>query len=175
MPALADVLLAHADADARADLVAGDGRRQQLRAGHVVLLLGHGKQRRERDGADVQHALSMHVVELEGMHLRAVDQRRIRGRQPQAGPPYRRAVPRLIDAGERIADDPAPRQVDAVERAPERVEHQQLDALAHVSRDPVERQPGDELRDGAGVDVVDGSVVAHGLVPALSFDWDAPF
>ena len=81
MPALADVLRPHADADARADLVAGDRRGQEFPAAHARRGFGDRDQRRQHDRADVQHALAMHVVELEALHLRAVDQRRVRRRQ----------------------------------------------------------------------------------------------
>jgi hypothetical protein len=79
MPALADMLLAHALADPRADLVAGERRDQQFTAGEIGMALRHREQRRQRDGADMQHADAMHVIELEALYLGAVHQRGIGG------------------------------------------------------------------------------------------------
>ena len=80
MPALADMLLAHAQADARADLIAGDGGGEKIAAGQFGMALRHRDQRRQRDRADMQDRGAMHVVELEALHLRAVDQGRVRRR-----------------------------------------------------------------------------------------------
>ena len=70
MPALADMLLAHAHADARADLVAGDRGGEKVAAAQAGVALRDRDQGRQRHRADVQHALAMHVVELEALHLR---------------------------------------------------------------------------------------------------------
>src|ERR1700676_3467534 len=63
MPALADMLLAHAKANARTDLVAGDGRGEEIAAGQLRVALGNGDQRRQRHRADMEHRLAVHVVE----------------------------------------------------------------------------------------------------------------
>ena len=88
MPALRDVLGPHADADARADFIAGDRGGQEFAAAHARAHLGNRDQRGQHHRAHVQHALAMHVVELEALHLRAVDQRRVRRRQPQRRAPH---------------------------------------------------------------------------------------
>src|SRR5215510_10858739 len=77
MPALPDVLGPHAQAHARADLVAGHRRGEEIAAAHAALELHHGHERRERNGAHVQHAGAVHIVELESLHQRAVGQRRM--------------------------------------------------------------------------------------------------
>ena len=140
MPALADMFLAHALADARTDLVAGERRDQQLAPGQIGVALRHREQRRQRDGADMQHADAMHVVELEALHLRAVDQRGIGRGQRLAGAPDRRRA-RGVEFPERVLENPAPFQLGAVDGAAERVENEQLQALAHVSRDLLVAEP----------------------------------
>ena len=70
VPALRDVLLPHADADARTDFVAGDRRAQEIAPAHARPDLGDREQRRQRDRADMQHALPMHVVQLEALDER---------------------------------------------------------------------------------------------------------
>ena len=73
MPALADMLLAHAQADARADLVAGDGGSEEIAAGQLRVALGNRDQRRQCHRTDMQHGFAVHVVELESLHLGAVE------------------------------------------------------------------------------------------------------
>ena len=131
MPALADMLLAHAVADPRADLVAGERRDQQFAAGEVGVALRHREQGRQGDGADMQHAVAVHVVELEALHLRAVDQRGIgRGQRAVGAPDRGRRGSRR--ASRTCPGDPAPFQIGAVDAAAERVEDQELQPLAHV-------------------------------------------
>ena len=91
MPALADMLLAHAQADARPDLVTGDGGGEEIAAGQLRVALGDRNQRRQRHRADMQHGLAVHVVELEALHLRAVEQRRMRRGQPRSPCPRSRS------------------------------------------------------------------------------------
>ena len=89
VPARGDVRGAHAQADARADFVAGDGGGQEFPAAHAGLQFGERDQRRQHHGADMQHAGAVHVVELEALHLGAVDERRVRRRELLARCPRR--------------------------------------------------------------------------------------
>ena len=97
------------------------------------MALRHRDQRWQGDGAAMEHAVAMHVVELETLHLRAVDQRRMGRRQLLPRPPHRGRA-RGVEAAKCILEDAAPWQVGAIEAAAERVEDQQLDALAHLLR-----------------------------------------
>ncbi len=81
MPALPDMLLPHAQAHARADLVARDGGAQELAPVHSAEL-GDRDQSRQHHRAHVQHAFAVHVVQLEPLDLRAVRERRVRRREP---------------------------------------------------------------------------------------------
>ncbi len=168
MPALPDMLLAHALADARTDLVAGDSGRQEVAAGKLGMAFGHRNQGRQRDGADMQNALAMDVVEFEALNLRPVDQRRMGRRQALAGPPDRgRAGGVERRAG--LAQDAAPFEIDAVDRAADRIENQQLDALADLRRNPLVAQRGDELRDLARVVIVHTGMLPHQVTfPSLN-------
>ena len=114
VPALGDMLLAHAHADARADLVAGERRDQQLAPGEIGVALGDRDQRRQHDRADVQHAGAMHVVELEALHLGAVHERGVGRGQLLAGAPDRRRA-RGVELPERVLEDAAPFEVGAVD------------------------------------------------------------
>ncbi len=89
MPALADMLRPHAQADPRPDLVAGDGGAHEIAPAHAGPQLGDREQRRQGHRAHMQHAGAVHVVELEALHQGAVDQRRMRRRQPLSGAPHR--------------------------------------------------------------------------------------
>ena len=153
MPALSDMLRAHAFADARADLVAGDGRTQEIAAAQAGAQLGDRKQRRQGDRADVQHALAVHVVELEALNERAVDQRGMRRRQPLRRSPDAAGFGG-VELAERLPQDAAPFEVGAVERAAERIQDQQFDARDDVSRNVFVFDAGNELRDGAGMRIV---------------------
>ena len=114
---------------------------------------GDRDQRRQRDRADMQHALAMHVVELEALDQRAVDQRGMRRRQKLRRSPHAAGFGR-VELAERRPQDAAPFEIAAVERAAERIEHQQLDARDDFSRNVFVADLRDELRDGAGVRIV---------------------
>src|SRR5258708_2927156 len=158
MPALADVLGSNAKADARAGLVAGSRRRQEIAAAEIAPRLGNGDQRRQHHRADVQHAGAVNVVQLEALHLRAVCQRGVRCRETLARSPHG-ARGTLIDGGKSAAQDAAPFEVGAIERAAERVEHDELQSLAHLDRDGVVLQTSDVLREAA-------CVIHSGRMPA---------
>ena len=160
MPALADMLLAHAFADARPDLVAGERRDQQLAAGEVGVALRHREQGRQGDGADMQHADAVHVVELEALHLGAVHQRGIGRGEGEVGAPDRGRAGR-VEFPERILDNPAPLQIGAVDGAAERVEDEELQALADVGGDLLVADARDEFGDLAGMDIVGAGMLCH--------------
>ena len=77
VPALADMLRTHAQADARSDFIAGERRRDEILAGKLRTRFRRRDQRRQRHGADMQDALAVHVVEFEALHLGAIDQSRM--------------------------------------------------------------------------------------------------
>ena len=171
MPALSDVLRSHAQADARADFVAGHARAQKLAAAHARIggqRLGDREDRRQRDRADMQHARAMHVVELEALDHRAVDERRVRRRELHRHAPHAAALGR-IDFRERVRQNPAPLEARAEQRAAERIENQQLDARAHLVRNRFVRQSGHEGRDAAGIGVCsDVVVLVHRVTGAMA-------
>ncbi len=74
------MLRAHAFADARTDLVAGHGGREEIAAAETGAKLGDRQQRRQCDRTDVQDALAMHIVEFEALNEGAIDQRGMRRR-----------------------------------------------------------------------------------------------
>src|SRR5260221_7607867 len=118
MPALDDMLLAHAHADARTDLVAGNRSSQEIATAHSRPQLGNDEERRQRHRADMQDALAMDVVELETLDERAVDQGGVRGGEaPVAGP--NGAAGRAVDRRQRIDQDAAPFEPGAEDRAAE--------------------------------------------------------
>ena len=160
VPALADMFLAHALADARADLVARDGGGEEFAAGETVVAFRRRDQRRQRHRADMQHGLAVHVVEFEALHLGAVGERRMRRRQALVSAPDRCGA-RGIDAFERPAQDLAPFEIGAVNGAAERIENQQLDALAHFGGDAFIAESRNEFRNRACVDVVSAGVFGH--------------
>jgi hypothetical protein len=63
VPTLGDVLLPHAQAHPRADLVAGHSEREEFAVGQLAVL-SDGHQRGQHHGTDVQHPLPVHVVQL---------------------------------------------------------------------------------------------------------------
>jgi hypothetical protein len=65
----------------------------------------------------------MHVIKLKALHLRAIDQRRMRRREPPIGAPDRR-VARFVEVFERFAKDAAPLQMRSVNCAAERIQNQ---------------------------------------------------
>ena len=96
---------------------------------------------------------AVHVVELEALHQRAVDERRVRRRQPFRRAPDAAGFGR-VETAEPRPQDAAPFEIGAVKRAAERIQHQELDARDDLGRDILVAQRRDELRDGAGVRVV---------------------
>ena len=166
MPALADMLLAHAQADARPDLVAGDGGGEEIAAGQLRVALGDGDQRRQRHRADMEHGLAVHVVELESLHLGAVEQRRMRRRQLSVGAPDRGGA-RCVERFERAAQDAAPFEVGAVDGAAERIENEKFYPLADLGGDLLVGQARDEFGDFSRVNVVGAGMGGHAQ-PLLS-------
>ncbi len=157
VPPLRDVLRSHAHADPRPDLVAGNGRGENIAAGQSRPDLRDGQKGRKRHRTHVQHADPMHIVKLESLDERAVDERRMGRREPLRRAPHA-ACRRRIHLCQGAHEDLAPFQVGAVQRAPERVQDQQLDALDHVRRDLFEAQRRDEGRDVSRVSAVAGGV-----------------
>jgi hypothetical protein len=80
--------------------------------------LGNSDQRRQRHRADMQHGFAVHVVELETLHLGAVEQRRMRRGQLSIGAPNRGRA-RCVERFERAAQDAAPFEVGAIDGAAE--------------------------------------------------------
>jgi 2-methylcitrate dehydratase PrpD len=160
MPALADMLLPHAHTDAGPYLVAGNGRPQQIAASRFV---GHGfdrgKQSGQRDGADMQHALTMHVVELEALHGGTVDQGRMRSREPLVRTPEGGPA-RRVHGRQGAAQDLAPLEAGAEQGAAQRIEHQQLQPRPHLRGDTLVAEATDELGQAPCVTVV-GSGMRH--------------
>ena len=155
VPALADVLRPHAQADPRADLVAGDGGAQEVAAAHARAQLGDGDERRQGHRADVQHAGPLHVVELEALHEHAVGKRRVRRAEPLLAAPHA-ALGRGVDARKRRHQDAAPFESGAEQGAAERVEHEQFQPLDHLARDALVGEAGDEVGDAARIGIVPG-------------------
>jgi hypothetical protein len=150
---LRNVLRPHADADARADFITGDGRREELAAAHSGTHFRNRNERRQHDGADMQHPLPMHVVQFEALHLGAVDQGSMRRRKLLPRTPHRASL-RGIESAQDCLQNAAPLQLGAVQGASQRIEHQQLDAPDDFRRDRVVTQPGYELGNAPGVAVV---------------------
>ena len=153
MPALTNVLGPHAQADARADFVAGYGGGKEFPAVQVAAQLGDGDQRRQHHRTHMQYAGAMHVIELEALHLGAVDQGRVRRGQALLCAPHGAAsIP--VECGESVLQDAAPFQMRTVQRAAQRIKNQQLDALAHLGRNRLVAQASDKAGDAARVGVV---------------------
>ena len=74
VPALADMFLPHADADAGADLVTCNSGGEEFLAGDGRILFEHGQNAGQGHGAHMQDAHAMHIVELEALHQRAIDE-----------------------------------------------------------------------------------------------------
>ena len=144
---------------ARADLVAGDGGGQEFGAGEARMTFGDGDQRRQRDCADMEHALAMHIVEFKTLDLRAIDESGMRRRELSIGPPDRCRA-RRIKLLQRLPQDAAPFEIGAVDGATERIEDEKFYPLTDFRRDLLVSQARDELRDRAGVDVVRGRIHA---------------
>src|SRR5271155_1327104 len=116
MPTLADMLLAHAQADARSDLVAGDRGGEKIAAGEFGMTFRDRDQRRQRHRADMEDGGTVDVIELETLHLRAVEQRGMRRGEFTVGAPNRGGA-RTIERFERAAQDAAPFEIGAVDGA----------------------------------------------------------
>src|SRR6266446_7466778 len=87
VPTLDDVLLTHAHADARTDLVACYCGGQEIAAAHSRPELGDSQEGRQSHRTDMQHTLAMDIVELEALHQGAVDEGGVRrGETSVAGP-----------------------------------------------------------------------------------------
>ncbi len=154
MPALADMLGPHAEADPRPDLVAGDRGAQEIASAHARPHFDDREQRRQRHRADMEHAGTMDVVELEALHQRAVDERRMRRGQPpcRCPTPRRRAwcrPPRASSTGFRLHGRPVPNMAQ-----PSEVEDQELDPRDHLGGNLLIGEPGDEVGDAAGLRIV---------------------
>ena len=108
----------------------------------------------------VEHAGAMHVVELETLHLRAVDERSMRRRKLLLRAPHA-ACRSAVQPTERFLEDPAPGQMRAVERAAERIEHEELDARAHFNGYRIVGESRDELCNASGIGIVAAGVVRH--------------
>jgi hypothetical protein len=166
MPARRDVRGAHAQPDARPDLVAGNRGRQELPSGHAWRALRDREQRGDYDRPHVKHARAVHVVQLETLHGGAVRERRVGGGELPARAPDDAFACR-VHSGEHILQYAAPLQVRAVKRAAERVKHEELDAMPDFLGDCFEFQAGNEFRDAAGIGIVVGAFVTHLKAPKV--------
>ena len=153
MPALLQMLWPHTDADARPDFIPCGCGRQKIFSAQPFSEFSHCDQRGQHHRTDMQHALAMHVVKLESLHLRAIHERGVRRRQFLIRAPNA-AHARGVKFAETLLQDPAPFELRAIECAAQRVQHQKLEALPHFSRDVVVAQVGHELRHASGVLVV---------------------
>src|SRR5262249_30648937 len=108
----------------------------------------------------MQHAVAMHVVELEALHLGAVDECSIgRGQLLRSAPDRGRTGG--VEAGEGPLQDPGPFERGAMNPAAERVEDQKLGPLAHRGGNLLTAELRDEAGDPAGVEVVAAGVLRH--------------
>jgi len=124
------MLRTHAQADARSDFIAGKRRRDEILPRELRMRFRHRNERRQCHGADMQNALAVHVVELETLHLRAVDQSRMCRRQFPIGAPDRRVL-RFVALLEGLPQDAAPLQLRAINRAAKRVQNEELESPAN--------------------------------------------
>src|SRR5215472_6934900 len=108
----------------------------------------------------MEHARAMDVIEFKTLHQRAVDERRVGGRQTPVGAPHSADLA-LVEPAERRHQDPTPRQFGAVERATKRIEDQQLDARNDLGGNALEGEAGDEGRNALGIGIVDASAATH--------------
>ena len=161
MPAGGDVRRAHAQANARADFITGDGGGEEFLAAHARFDFGDRDQRGQYDCAHMQHAGAMHVVEFKALHLRAVDQRGMRCGEFFVGAPHA-ALAGAVDAAQLVLQDAGPLKVGTIERAAQRIQHQQLVAMTHFFRDLVVSQTGNERGDVAGVGMGLRRLLGHG-------------
>ena len=77
MPALGDMLLAHAHADPGTNFIAREGGCQKLGASHSRTGVGDGDQGRQGDGPDMKHTLAVNVIEFESLNHGSIDKRRV--------------------------------------------------------------------------------------------------
>jgi len=108
----------------------------------------------------MEYRLAVYVVELEPLHLRAVEERRMRRGQFSVRAPDRGRA-RRIEFLERAAQDAAPFEIGAIDGAAERIEHEQFYALADLGGNWLVGQAGDEFGDCAGVNVGCAGMVDH--------------
>jgi hypothetical protein len=78
MPALADVFRPHAHAYTRTYFVTGHGSGKEIPPVHATLRFDYGEKRRQHDRPNVQHPLSVDIVELESLNLTAINQSCVR-------------------------------------------------------------------------------------------------
>jgi hypothetical protein len=71
----------------------------------------------------VQHADLVHVVELETLHLAAIDERGMRRGQLERGAPHR-ARAGCVEPAERVLQYAAPFQVGGIQPAADCIEHE---------------------------------------------------
>src|SRR5579872_6554813 len=126
MPTLRNVLLAHAHSHPRTRLISGDSRCEKLPAVHYVRRVDQCKERRQRDGTDVQDTVAMNVVELKALYARSIHQGRMGSAETFRSPPDGTRA-RLVDLFQRPGENAAPLELRAIQGASERVQDQQLD------------------------------------------------
>ena len=71
------MLWPHAQADARSDFIPGERRGDEILPRKSRMRFSNRDERRQRYGANMQDALTVHVVEFEPLHLSAIDQSRM--------------------------------------------------------------------------------------------------
>src|SRR5450432_3964565 len=123
MPALPNMLWAHAFADARADFVAGDGGSQEIAATEAGAQLRYRQQRRQSDRANVKDSLAMDIIEFEALNKGAINQRRMRRRQKLRRAPHAAGFCN-VEPAESCPKNPAPFQIAAIKRAAQRIQNQ---------------------------------------------------
>ena len=160
MPALADMLRAHAEADARPDLVAGDGGGEEIAAGK--LWRGFRRPRSAPAASPRRHAARLRCTSSSSKLCTSVPLT-----SAACGAERRLAVPQIAGGARRVElveglpQDAAPFEIGAVDGAAERIEDQQLDAREDIGRNLIVGQPRDEFGDASRVDVVRIPVVRH--------------
>ncbi len=153
MPALADMLLSHAHADARADLVAGDGGGAgspglSSSAWHSATAISAGRVTAPTCSTAERWTSSSSKLWTSVPLTSAACGEDSSQRCP------RPQVVRVASSAARYPQDAAPFEPGAIDRAAERIEDQQFDARADLRRDSLISQLRDKLGDGAGVNVI---------------------
>ncbi len=101
----------------------------------------------------MQYARGVHVIELETLHLRAVDERRVRRRKLLRCPPYdARRCP--VELPEAALQDAAPFEIRAVDAAPQGIEGDEFQARYDLGREILVTQTRYELRNTPRVRIV---------------------